>query len=308
MAGSPTTASSAPIGATRDAPSATIGPGPHPGPPSGAQRPRSRRFRIALVVATAVVIVVAAGIYFGPLARVRLGPVTTAEHTVCASSGILANASLWTPLYILNSPYHGNASALAVVRSSPNWTSKVGTGFGNGTTSGQFTFDNWTLTREHAVETAGPGADLVCPSGYVATDTQRQGANVTSPIMNDFNIPKPSNLSDEGLADQIDCALQPVGTCHPGYNRSVDFDAAYANQTLGTYIIETGESTEFTLHIDRIAVVVPFSLNGTTIDVPAVLPVNVTAWYTITDGTFQIDDLSATTGGGLAFVYTPLPD
>ena len=130
------------------------------------------------------------------------------QHQQCEQSGTAAELTLWTPLYIIDSPPHGWANATAIAPYEPiRWTTAV-----NGSAVGVFSLDQWTIFWQQAVWVAGAGSNRTC-NPFVATDESRTPSGPPSLNVSSIVLLPTGATNDSAVPDTINATWN--GTSYP---------------------------------------------------------------------------------------------
>jgi hypothetical protein len=179
------------------------------------------------------------------------------RHQQCSPSGPTFTTTLWTPIYIIDSPPYGWANATATAPNEPiRWTTVV-----NGSSVGVFSLDVWAISPQKPAWVWGAGSTTTC-NAFVATDLSRSLAGPPSLNVSSITLLPTGATNDSLIPDSINATWN--GTAYP----SVIFFAALppANETMtftacGTGSLEWNTIVQTPLEI----VLVPFRTSAGTV-------------------------------------------
>ncbi|MGI0071686.1 MAG: hypothetical protein ACRECT_06430 [Thermoplasmata archaeon] len=221
------------------------------------------------------------------------------QHAECETATVVAQAMLWTPIYIVDSAPDGWANATAYAPQEP-------IRFSNGTSVGIFSLDAWTLYSEALRWLPGPGAVPSCPA-YSAVDQSRTPGGPPSLAVESVTLLPEGSTNDSAVPEAINESLN--GTMFG----SVIFFAGLSptNETSGFTVCGQGSLTWTTVTATPLEIVlVPFSRSS---GPPVVGLVQLAgdeslAYYLPGSGSWLIswDDEPSPFGTGLSFAWDPL--
>jgi hypothetical protein len=244
--------------------------------------PSRRTVVFALLAAAAVVAAITALPLVAPLSWSPL------DHYECGPGATVATRELWTPVVMINAPYGGFGNGTGSFGKGWSWSTTVS----NGNSVGWFVSEEWSISRAVRVLVAGPGANAIVCTGFLATG--RPLGNYTGEALQTGNAT--SNAAEN---TSISYANYDSVVFHNSY---VETDRSFSSCSGGEVVLGVTAS--------RIAVGVPFTLDGSSYTASGTLEgaFNYTYSFPGHFGTWSIDDLNAGTnapGGGWAFSFTP---
>ena len=228
-----------------------------------------------------------------------------AEHTACVTIGSPTSSLLWSPLAVVNSPFGGGASASAVVPGAASGTFSWTISASNGSASGLFELDQWTVTQVKTEMMIGPGSNSPCSSAWIASDVSLAQASTSGRILQTYILLPSGSVSDSSEPTHFTLAYSPMGGS-PEMYPSVQFNNAFLSPTGPTYSACSSmlppaiPSSE----VGAIPVSVPTPGGGTA---PGSVSVDDQLSYSFTQGSSGTWTLSPTQAGGLAFEWSPCP-
>ena len=236
-------------------------------------------------------------------------------HTTCTAGPVLAQAWLWTPVSVVDSPptYNNTTNWVTASGWAPFETPALYTVSG-GAAGGVFSLDDWVLTQMHSTWHWGAGASASCP-GTAAIDLSRTPGGPPSLAENYTQLLAPGASSDVGVPHQFNGSL-PAGATYPSVYFFANYTDGFANLSFSsiTYaneIIGSGEyeTTSFSSEGATLFVVVPFvGDHGQPLPVAGYLTGVVSASYQLNGpwyGCIQWASPPSPFGTGLAFGPPP---
>lgn len=236
-----------------------------------------------------------------------------ALHRTCIGGAPLATVSLWTPISLLNAPYDGSGTAVAVLASSGERVVTVSTTALNGGANGEFSLDNWTVETAIPSIAVGPGPNEYCTAPYLASDLSRGGQYYASNYVAGMDL-LPSNSTTDAFEPHQVNITGLIWTGHYETFTSVVFNNSFEPDASIGVSVCGAQAGEFpsTIISSRLTVSIPFTLGTRTLLVAAELHTSVTYTYSVNataQGVWRFDELNGVgfSGGGAAFSWNPCP-
>lgn len=268
--------------------------------PLAKPRGWSRRFVAAGTVFALVAIV---GVPMLPWANAGV-----VVHRGCVGGGEVAQATLWTPVLLLNSPYLGTSHGTALLQLPNSSVSRLTDSISatNGSSTGDFSLDNWSLSEMQDVWLLGPGIDSPCSSHFEAVDESRPAGFFSGGFTATVTLLPAGAKTDSGEPSSV-VIVSPISGRPVS---SVSFDMSFEhNSWVDSACGGAGSSVIPTTEITGIPVDVPFQVGASTLTVHSVLPSQSSISYFIWNGAtgvWQVDPtMSGNHQGSLAFSWSP---
>ena len=231
------------------------------------ERGKRWRYRVAAVVTAVIVVAIALALPFTPAGM------GVAYHSECHTGNVLAWATLWTPRFVLDSPYNGTANATAFGETpSGNYATSGPLTAENGSAVAEFSLNNWTLSALSTVWVLGPGINQACAGNYDVSLDERPFPLViggASEYLYNVTLLGPGNTSDAVAPNQI-TAL--------GY-QSVVFGAIFVNNYNFVDGCAKSSGLTTTVPVSEELVAVPFHSSSINVTIATSIPANATYVY-----------------------------
>jgi hypothetical protein len=257
----------------------------------------TKKFSRVRYVSLVVVVSLVAVILVLPITPANAG---LAYHSECHAGSVLGYATLWTPWFILDSPYNGSAEATAAgadpignpVTSGP-FTAM------NGTAIAEFSLNNWTVSALSTGWVLGPGSNHACSGAYTASMDPRpisvRVGNGPRFLVN-YTLLGPGNSSD---------AMQPTQVDMLGHS-SVFFGIPFVDND--HFVDGCAKSSGLTQFVNATAAIVgvPFHLSGGNITVTLSMAVHANYVYRYPSGG-GVWYVMVAPSGGFSFEWKACP-
>jgi hypothetical protein len=263
-----------------------------------------RRARLSLsLAASALIVVIVTPMFYS-------APYGLLYHRGCVGSPA-ENVTLSTPVFLVDSPYGGNATARAVTSTGPGGTDWDSVSVSNGQTAGVFTLDKWELYRESEGNVPGPGLTTECTAPYQAADLSRGGGSFSGGVSLHSALLSSENLTNDSAAYSTVTLGFLVNGIYQTFP-SVVFNLSFSTSNLPPihHCGPTFSYWNYSARSDRVEVLVPFVVGYNVVLVPVTLPESIQYAYLIpagSSGVYSVQDRSNETGNGLSFSWVACP-
>jgi len=188
---------------------------------TAAKKPRRRLLLLAIVAVVVVVLLLVLPLF---------GTWGLPYHWGCERGSLVAVGNLWTPVVLVNAPYHATAYAAGVLMSGGE---PIGGGGGsiqaaNGSSEGLFALGKWWIYSTSTQLQFGPGSSVPCSSSLtpvlVGLEVVLPAAAYVTPVQ----LAGPGNTTTHGVQTNFTLRGYPSVKWNTNYDIT---DQLSANQT-----------------------------------------------------------------------------
>ena len=238
------------------------------------------------------------------------------NHTECQETASAAG-TYWTPLLLLDSPFGGTVVGKASVDSPRLGNLTYSSSVSNGSSAAMFTLDDWQLITEHNVSAWGPGSNQPCAVSSQLVDMNRSATSFTPLALKTTVLTPPNSTSNRAEPTRVNLSttLAPPYGPYSGLQwfDSVFFDSRFAEANSPPIESCLSHAPPPPVGpVSSVVVVVGVRIAGASGGMNLTTAVPDFADYEYffggdSSGVWAVDNLSASTGSGVAFDWSACP-